>query len=235
AGGRARRRAVGLGRPDRGLGRAVRARRARGDRVGRDAHRLRRRARARAGRPRRGDGRADAARAARRGRGRGRRADRAGDGVDPRGVPAHRLSLGGRPRPRPAPPGRAAARLPRRPRAPRPMTCVGYGKIILLGEHAVVYGYPALASALDRGVTVAPVPTPAGGPLRFELRSWDVAVSAGAPPPVARSLAAIADALDAGRPPVSLIGDAQLPPGAGLGSSAALAVAVARALHSHLR
>jgi mevalonate kinase len=110
------------------------------------------------------------------------------------------------------------------------MTCVGYGKIILLGEHAVVYGYPALAAALDRGVMLAPVPTPAGGSLRLELRGWDVAVTAGDAHPVARSLAAIADALDAGRPPVSLIGDAQLPPGAGLGSSAALAVAVARAL-----
>ncbi|TMQ14472.1 MAG: mevalonate kinase [Deltaproteobacteria bacterium] len=115
------------------------------------------------------------------------------------------------------------------------MTCVGYGKIILLGEHAVVYGYPALASALDRGVTVAPVPTPAGGPLRFELRSWNVAVAAGDDHPVARSLAAIADALGAGRPPLTLVADAQIPPGAGLGSSAALAVAVARALHSHLR
>jgi mevalonate kinase len=110
------------------------------------------------------------------------------------------------------------------------MTCVGYGKIILLGEHAVVYGYPALAAALDRGVTVAPVPTPAGGSLRLDLRGWDVTVTAGDAHPVARSLAAIADALDAGRPPLSLIGDAQLPPGAGLGSSAALAVAVARAL-----
>ncbi|HET7502266.1 MAG TPA: mevalonate kinase [Kofleriaceae bacterium] len=113
------------------------------------------------------------------------------------------------------------------------MTCVGFGKIILLGEHAVVYGYPALAAALDRGVTMAPVPTPAGGPLRLDLRAWDVAVTAGEDHPVARSLVAIADALGVGRPPLSLIGDAQLPPGAGLGSSAALAVAVARALMAY--
>jgi len=115
------------------------------------------------------------------------------------------------------------------------MTCVGYGKIILLGEHAVVYGYPALAAALDRGVTVAPVPTPAGGPLRLDLRAWDLTVTADDDHPVARSLAAIADALGAGRPPLSLVADAQIPPGAGLGSSAALAVAVARAVLTHLR
>lgn len=113
------------------------------------------------------------------------------------------------------------------------MTSVGLGKIILLGEHAVVYGFPALAAALDRGVTVAAVPTPAGGSLRIDIPAWSLRVLASDDHPVARSLCAIADTLGIGRPPVTLVGDAQIPPGAGLGSSAALAVACARALLVH--
>ncbi len=113
------------------------------------------------------------------------------------------------------------------------MTSVGLGKIILLGEHAVVYGFPSLAAALDRGVTVAAVPTPAGGSLRIDIPAWSLRVMATDDHPVARSLVAIADSLGIGRPPVTLVGDAQSPPGAGLGSSAALAVACARALLVH--
>lgn len=109
------------------------------------------------------------------------------------------------------------------------MTGVGLGKVILLGEHAVVYGYPALAAALDRGVTMMAARAPRRG-LSIELPAWNVAVSAEHDHPVARVVSVIADALDVGRPDLLLVGDAQLPPAAGLGSSAALAVAVARTL-----
>ena len=110
------------------------------------------------------------------------------------------------------------------------MSFNGLGKIILLGEHAVVYGYPALAAALDRGVSVGAVPTPAGGTLRVDIPSWNLKLTVDDDHPLARALAAIADALELGRPPVTLVGEAQIPPGAGLGASAAFAVAIARAL-----
>ena len=114
------------------------------------------------------------------------------------------------------------------------MTAIGWGKLILLGEHAVVYGYPALAAALDRGVTIAPVPTTKGG-MRIDIPGWHIAVRADDDHPVARSLCAVADALELGRPALSLVGDAQIPFGAGLGSSAALAVAIARALMTYAK
>ncbi len=109
------------------------------------------------------------------------------------------------------------------------MTAVGWGKIILLGEHAVVYGYPALAAALDRGVTMDAVPTTKGG-MRLNIPAWNATIKANDDSELARCLCAIADALSIGRPELSLVGDAQIPHGAGLGSSAALAVAIARAM-----
>ena len=110
------------------------------------------------------------------------------------------------------------------------MSSIGLGKIILLGEHAVVYGYPCLAAALDRGVRIDAVPTPAGGALRVDVPSWNLKITADDEHAFARGLAAIADTIGIGRPHLSLVGDAQIPPGAGLGASAAFAVAIARAL-----
>ncbi len=115
------------------------------------------------------------------------------------------------------------------------MSHIGLGKIILLGEHAVVYGFPALAAALDRGVTIAAVPTPAGGPLRVDVPSWNLRLTADDDHAFAHGLCAVADAVGLGRPPLTLVGDAQIPPGAGLGASAAFAVAVSRALLAHLK
>lgn len=108
-------------------------------------------------------------------------------------------------------------------------THVGLGKVILLGEHAVVHGHPALAGAIDRGVGLT---VRAGDALRLRIRAWDLDVAATDDHPVGRALSAVAAALGV-TTPVVLEGDSDLPPAAGLGSSAAVSVAVTRALAAH--
>jgi mevalonate kinase len=98
--------------------------------------------------------------------------------------------------------------------------------VILLGEHSVVYGHPALAGALADGVTVE---TSAGRGL-LRIPQWDVVLDGAAADdvPLARAYAAIRRL--AGAPALDLILKFNLPTGAGLGSSAAMAVAIGRAL-----
>jgi mevalonate kinase len=105
-----------------------------------------------------------------------------------------------------------------------------HGKVILLGEHSVVYGHPALAGALGGGVTVET--TPGRGLLR--VPAWGLEVDALAQDPaVARAYRAIRDRLGVGLcSRYDFVVSFSVPTGAGLGSSAAMAVALARAIAS---
>ncbi|RME28958.1 MAG: mevalonate kinase [Deltaproteobacteria bacterium] len=90
------------------------------------------------------------------------------------------------------------------------------GKLILFGEHAVVYGHPAVAAAVDRHTTVRLERI--AGPTRLLSATVDDA----------RLLPALATVL----PPrgIGVHLHTTLPVGRGMGSSAALAVALVRAL-----
>lgn len=90
----------------------------------------------------------------------------------------------------------------------------GRGKLLLCGEHAVVYGHPAIAFAVDRRTTVTLTERP--GPTEICSVHADE-----------RLLAALAGVVEPEGLRVEVSTD--LPVGRGMGSSAALAVALVRA------
>jgi len=99
----------------------------------------------------------------------------------------------------------------------------GHGKVILVGEHAVVYGHAAIAAGISVGISV--VARPGNG--RLQVPAWGLDARAGDGSDVGRALSLLLRRLET--PELDFVGDAKIPSRAGLGSSAALAVAVARA------
>lgn len=109
----------------------------------------------------------------------------------------------------------------------------GRGKVILLGEHGVVFGHPALATGIERGVTASAERAEAD---RLEIEPWGVALGPDAEDdePLARAFAAVLSLYPGPRSPLRVRARVELPGGAGLGCSAALGVAVMGALDEAL-
>ena len=96
-------------------------------------------------------------------------------------------------------------------------------KAILLGEHAVVHGVPALAVGLDRGAVATATPS-----ARSLLRSGGLSAAPGDGTDLGKAFEALLASL--GAPPHAVEATLEVPAGVGLGASGALGVAVARAV-----
>ncbi len=110
------------------------------------------------------------------------------------------------------------------------------GKIILFGEHAVVYGQPAIAAPVSKlraqAVVTPNLHTPAG---RIRIQAPDIGLEAildelPADHPLALTIRLVMAELDIENPPAfNLRVSSSIPVAAGMGSGAAVAVAMIRA------
>jgi mevalonate kinase len=115
------------------------------------------------------------------------------------------------------------------------------GKIILFGEHAVVYGRPAIAVPLplvQASAEVADLPDLQPGRVRIEAPNVGVSRWLDECPdddPLGRAIRLTLDELDDGKlPAMRLTVTSDIPIAAGLGSGAAVSVAIIRALSGHI-
>ncbi len=120
------------------------------------------------------------------------------------------------------------------PKQEKALTSSAAGKVILLGEHAVVYGKHAVALPLSNAVSALVEPT--DGAITVSVPDWNLertVVSAG-DDPVDGLLVTIMRALGLPESGYDVRVRTQLPLGKGLGSSAAVAVAIIRAFDATL-
>ena len=105
----------------------------------------------------------------------------------------------------------------------------GHAKIILFGEHAVVYGHPAVAAALDRGVWASAKRI--GEEHRFaRCQPFDLNIQPFDGSDWGNALGTLVDAIPGLPDGFELDVEFDIAPGIGLGSSAAFCVSVTRAL-----
>jgi mevalonate kinase len=105
-------------------------------------------------------------------------------------------------------------------------TGFGHGKVILLGEHAVVFGHPAIAAGLPAGVRARVRP----GQGRLVAPAWSLTARLGDESPAGQALGRLCARLGADGATLDVALETDIPARGGLGSSAAMAVAVARAV-----
>jgi len=109
----------------------------------------------------------------------------------------------------------------------------GHGKVILLGEHAVVYGKAGLASALTIGAHARATDAETTS---LHVTPWDVEVAPDREETDADreqlrgAFAAVLEGLGDAIPPLRVDATVEIASGAGLGASAALSVAIVRAI-----
>lgn len=114
---------------------------------------------------------------------------------------------------------------------------IGYGKVILLGEHSVVYGKHAIACPIP--LTMRAVVEDNGKGVELLIPRWGIEYQLAKPPEQRRSFekasGLIMDQLGLSDRDMRIEVFPDVPRGMGMGGSAALAVAIIRALDIHYR